>query len=105
MRPGSPSAVSRGATVAEDSYSLAGELGPASELFSGLPAEERLAELNDLVVTLQGQVDMEAETQGELERQLDGARGRSEADRLRANIAASDRAIAGLVTNVQSTLP
>ena len=64
--------------------------GVGSELFTDLPNAERRMELDELMVTVQTQIDLESETRTELERQLDAADSNDVRLRLEANIKCSD---------------
>lgn len=65
-----------------------------NELFGDLPPEERKRELNALLNTVQNQIELEAETRLDFERQLEEAEDEGESpetiERLEANITASD---------------
>lgn len=68
----------------------AGNSGVGSELFTDLPNAERRVELDEMMVTVQTQIDLESETRTELERQLDAADSADVCARLEANIKCSD---------------
>ena len=59
-------------------------------MFTDLPNAERRMELDELMVTVQTQIDLESETRTELERQLDAADSNDVRLRLEANIKCSD---------------
>eukprot|EP00051_Salpingoeca_urceolata_P015521 m.201613 g.201613 ORF g.201613 m.201613 type:complete len:728 (+) comp18424_c0_seq3:491-2674(+) len=60
------------------------------ELFEELPPAERLNELTQLLNTVQSQIDLEAETRGELEKQLHEAEAQEKRRRIKDNVSASD---------------
>jgi hypothetical protein len=71
-----------------------------SDLFGDLPAEERMVELDQLMATVQNQIDLESETRTEFERQLEESDDIEARDRFEANIALSDERMSLLASRM-----